>query len=215
MAKVAVVIPWRAVPSRIPAFEKLLDFYNKNFPDFEVIPSDSDGETYNIGQSRNLGAKKAIAAGADIIIFNDADSFAKPEIIQKAIEHSIENNEIVAPYNKVHQHYNAQETFLFFQEFNYELLVGEIIDAPELFESSGLPNRWYPCSGIIVVPKSTFLELGGYEEGIVGWGPEDQLLHKNYFNTYKKLFSYIQGDYHSTYNDPSYRIINPEHSKYL
>jgi predicted glycosyltransferase involved in capsule biosynthesis len=215
MAKVAVVIPWRAVPSRIPAFEKLLDFYNKNFPDFEVIPSDSDGEIYNLSQSRNLGAKKAIEGGADIIIFNDADSFAKPSLIQKAIEYSIENNEIVAPYNKAHQHYNAEETSLFFKDFDYELPIGEIVSAPQFFSDGSPPTRWNPCSGVIVVPKNIFLELRGFEERIEGWGPEDAVFHKNYFNLYGKLFHYLDGDYHSTYNDPSYRIVNPEHSKYL
>jgi predicted glycosyltransferase involved in capsule biosynthesis len=215
MAKIVVVIPWRPVPSRITAFQKLLKFYKKNFPDFEVIPSDSDGEIYNIGRSRNLGAKKAIDNGAEIIIFNDADSFAKPELIKKAINYSIENNEIAAPYNKTHQHYNARETSLFFRHFNYDLNIGEIVLAPELFPDGSPPTKWHPCSGVFVVPKNIFLELGGYEEIEGGWGPEDILLHKNYFNLYGKLFHYLEGDYHSTYNDPSYRIVNPEHSKYL
>jgi predicted glycosyltransferase involved in capsule biosynthesis len=215
MSKIAVVIPWRAVPSRIPAFEKVIDFYKKNFPDFEVIPSDSNGEIYNISQSRNLGAKKAIENGAEIIIFNDADSFAKPELIQKAIEYSIENNEIAAPYDKTHQHYNAEETSLFFEEFNYQSPIGEIVSAPELLPDGSPPTKWHPCSGVLIVPKNIFLELGGYEESIEGWGPEDVFFHKNYFNLYGKLFYYLEGDYHSTYNDPTYRIVNPDHSKYL
>jgi predicted glycosyltransferase involved in capsule biosynthesis len=215
MNKVTVVIPWRAVPSRIPAFEKVIDFYKKNFPDFEVIPSDSDGEIYNLSRSRNLGAKKAIERGAEIIIFNDADSFAKPELIRKATEYSLENNEIVAPYNKTHQHYDAEETSLFFEEFNYELPIGEIVCAPQPPSQGEEPVKWHPCSGVLIVPKNIFLELDGYEERIEGWGPEDAVFHKKYFNLYGKLFHYLEGDYHSTFNDPSYRIINPDHSKYL
>jgi len=214
MNKIAVVIPWRAVPSRIPAFEKVIDFYKNNFPDFKVITSDSNGEIYNLSQSRNLGAKKAIEGGAEIIIFNDADSFAKPDLIQKAIEYSIENNEIVAPYNKMHQHNDAKETSLFFKDFDYKLPIGEIVSAPQASPDGSPPTKWYPCSGIIVVPKNIFLELRGFEEKIEGWGPEDLLFHKNYFNRYGKIFHYLDGDYHSTFNDPGYRIINPDHSKY-
>lgn len=215
MAKVTVVIPWRAVPSRVPAFEKLIKFYKKKFPEFEVIPSDSIGEKYNISQSRNLGAKRAIDNGADIIIFNDADTFASPESINLAIKNSLENNEITAAFNRLHQHYNAKETNLFFRQFDYKLNIGEIVPPPTLPADGTMPTRWHPCSGVIAVPKNIFLELGGFEESIEDWGPEDVLFHKNYFLKYGKLFHYVEGNSHSTYNDPSYRVIKPEHSKYL
>lgn len=215
MTKITVVIPWRAVPSRVPAFERLIKFYEEKFPDLEVIPSDSIGEKYNISQSKNLGAKKAIDSGADIIIFNDADTFANPESIKLAVKNSLENNEITAAYNRIHQHYNAQETNLFFRQLDYKLNIGEIVPAPTLPADGTPPLRWHPCSSALAVPKEIFLELGGFEESIEGWGPEDILFHKNYFDRYGKLFSYVDGDSHSTYNDPGYRVIKPEHNKYL
>jgi hypothetical protein len=82
--------------------------------------------------------------------------------------------------------------------------------------AEGIPQtQWHPCSGVVAVPKNIFLELGGFEESIEDWGPEDVVFHKNYFKRYGKLFNYVEGDSHSTYNDPTYRVINPEHTKYL
>jgi predicted glycosyltransferase involved in capsule biosynthesis len=215
MSKVAVVIPWRPVPSRMLAFKKVVRFYRKKFPNFEIIISDSIGEKFNLSQARNLGAKKAIDNGADIIIFNDADLFASPDSIKESIKYSIANNEISAPYNRYHEHYTKQETDLFFADFDYNLDLGYLALPPELPADGSIPKIFYPCSGCIVVPKDIFLSIGGFEEEIIGWGPEDLWFHKQYYDIYKKLFHYVDGSAHSTYNDPSCRVRAPEHEKYL
>jgi predicted glycosyltransferase involved in capsule biosynthesis len=70
---------------------------------------------------------------------------------------------------------------------------------------NGLPSDLFPCAGSVVFPIKIFQKLGGYEEKISKWGPEDQLLHRLYFDRYNKLFTYVPGTGHSTYNDPSVR----------
>jgi len=212
--KVAVVIPWRPQPSRIEAFERLIEFFNTNHPDFFIIPSDAGGEVFNLSKSRNEGAKKAIAQGAEIILFNDADFFAMPEAIKRAISYAAEHNEIVAPYTQYFQHKNAKETRVFLKKLDYNLRIGDGFPPPTISAKDNLPRKLWPCSGCIVVPKDIFLELGGFEEKIVGWGPEDQVFHRRYYDKYNKIFSYIQGKGHSTFNDPTYRGDKPEHKEF-
>lgn len=212
--KVCVVIPWRSHPTRVKAFEAVLKFYKTNFPEFSVIASDSKGDQFNLSEARNLGAKKAIKQGADFIIFNDADFFTSPEALERAIVFSKKNNEIVAPYNLYFQHDNERETFIFLRRFDYNLRLGKKYTPPTLSHNDSLPRRLWPCSGCIVVPKNIFTALGGFEEKIKGWGPEDTMLHRAYFDKYGKLFAYIPGTAHSTFNDPTVRGDKPENQYY-
>lgn len=212
--KISVVIPWRSHPSRVEAFEKVVEIYQENFPDFELIISDSIGDDFNLAQARNLGAKKAIANGSDIIIFNDADFFTAPSSMQKAIAYAVKHNEITAPYNRYLQHNNSKETAVFLKRLDYRLKLGKEFSPPNLSYNDSLPRRLWPCSGSIVVPKDIFLELGGFEEKIKGWGPEDTMLHRAYFDKYGKLFAYVAGSAHSTFNDPTYRGDRPENQHY-
>jgi len=212
--KISVVIPWRPHPTRIKAFESVVSFYETNFPELDVIPSDSNEDQFNLAQARNLGAGKAITSGSDLIIFNDADFFTSPEALKRAIEFALKHNEIVAPYNVYFQHNNEKETSMFLKRLDYRLKLGKKFTPPTLSYNDSLPRRLWPCSGSIVVPKEIFLELGGFEEDIKGWGPEDTMLHRTYFEKYGKLFAYVPGAAHSTFNDPTYRGDRPENQKY-
>jgi predicted glycosyltransferase involved in capsule biosynthesis len=216
MNKVVVVIPWRKHPQRVYAYKRLLEWYAKYFPDILIISSDSDEKIFGPQRAKNLGSEKAISAGAEIIVFNDADLFQKPEQLRLAILTAKQNNEAANPYSRFCQHETAEQSELFFNEIfmtDYEKDLGEVFTAPEIAKN-GLPNKLHPSGGIVVIPASVFQELGRYEESLIGWGPEDQVLHKKYFNKYGKLFSSIPGTVHSTYNDPSYRFRNPENEKY-
>lgn len=212
--KVAVVIPWRSHPSRVEAFERLLQFFNDNYPDFYIIQSDGGGEAFNLSKSRNDGARQAIELGAEIIIFNDADFFAQPDAISRAVSYAAEHHEIVAPYTQYFQHKNSKETRIFLKKLDYNIKLGHGYPPPSISQSDGLPRKLWPCSGCVIVPADIFLELGGFEEKIVGWGPEDQMFHRSYYDKYNKLFSYIQGKGHSTFNDPSYRGDKEENKEF-
>jgi predicted glycosyltransferase involved in capsule biosynthesis len=216
MNEVVVVIPWREQPSRIYAYKKLLEWYSKYFPDILVISSDSDEKIFSPGKAKNLGSDKAISEGAKIIVFNDADVFQKPEQLSLAILTAKQNYEAVNPYSRVCEHKTTEQSELFFNEIfmtNHEQDLGEVFPAPKIAQN-GLPNRLNPSGGTVVIPTNMFQELGRYEERLIGWGPEDLVLHKKYFNKYGKLFYSIPGALHSTYNDPSYRFKNTKNKKY-
>jgi predicted glycosyltransferase involved in capsule biosynthesis len=213
--KTFVVVPWRSHPTRIRAFQAVLNFYKTNFPEFNIVISDSQPDKFfSLAEARNLGAKKAIEEGADLIIFNDADFFTSVGSMQKAVDHAEKNNEIVAPYNLYFQHNTAKETFIFLRRFNYNQKLGKEYSPPTISHNESFPKRLWPCSGSIVVPKDIFISLGGFEEKIKGWGPEDTMFHRAYFEKYGKLFVYVPGVAHSTFNDPTVRGDKPENQYY-
>jgi predicted glycosyltransferase involved in capsule biosynthesis len=213
--KVMVVIPWRAEPSRVGAFKKLCNFFTEHHPDFDLVFSDSEDEIFNRSRSRNLGAKKAIDLDADIIIFNDADFFAQPSSVRKAVKLAYELQEVVLPYNVYCEHNEKKQTNIFLNKINFKNAIGYQSDEMPKILENGLPNKLYPCSGAVIFPTSIFQELGGYEEKISKWGPEDQVLHRMYFDKYNKLFTYVPGIGHSTYNDPSVRKNLEDHQKFF
>jgi len=214
--KVSVVIPWRAHPSRVEAFQKLSSFFTTHHPNFQLIISDSEGDSFSTSNAKNLGAKKAIDLGADIIIFNDADFFVEPESLDNAINIAYELQEVVLPYNKCCQHTKKRQTDIFLKKMNFSRAFGVVYNPPVLLENK-LPDKLWPCGGAIVFPTSIFKELGGYEEEIAKWGPEDQVLHRKYFDQYDKIFLNIPGTAHSTYNDPTVRYNGsvPEYQKFF
>ena len=216
MTKISVIIPWREQPSRLLAYNKLTEWYSKYFPNLDLIVSDSDTQKFELSRARNLGAEKAIAAGADIIIFNDADAFANPDSMQNAIAHAEQFNEPALPYSTVYQHKTMKETSFFFQKIfmtNSNKALGRAMYKPRIMDT-GLPNKLHPCSLITVFPASVFKELGGFNEDIKSWGPEDTMLHRKYFDTYNKIFVYVDGIVHTTFNDPSIRKVNPDYQEY-
>jgi predicted glycosyltransferase involved in capsule biosynthesis len=216
MTKISVIIPWREQPSRTFAYHKLIEWYSNYFPNLELISSDSDTQKFELARARNLGAEKAIAGGADILVFNDADAFAYPQSLQNAIAHAESFNEVALPYSVIYQHKNSRETTVFFKKVfmtNSFKALGRVMNKPTIMDD-GLPKKLYPCSLITVFPSSIFKELGGFNENIKTWGPEDTLIHRQYFDKYNKLFTYVDGAVHTTHNDPSVRKVNPEYQEY-
>jgi predicted glycosyltransferase involved in capsule biosynthesis len=212
--KVAVVIPWRSQPSRVKAFKKLCSFFTTHHPDFELIVSDSDNDSFSLSNARNLGAKQAIELGADIIIFNDADFFAEPNSLVVAARIAHELQEVVLPYNLYVEHLEKWQTDIFFKDMDFNNVLGFYVSPPKVLENR-LPDKLTPCSGAVVIPTKVFQEVGGYEERISSWGPEDQVFHRLYFDKYQKLFTYIPGTGHSTYNDPTVRHNSPKHQEFF
>jgi predicted glycosyltransferase involved in capsule biosynthesis len=214
--KTVIVIPWRPQPSRVKAYNLLLDFFNTNFPEFPIIVSDNPEKNFSVGTARNLGAKKAIEMGADLIVFNDADLFVSADSLREAIDLARKTNEIVLPYTSYITHRTQQHTDLFFEDLNCNTFIpGTFVDSPPKILDDGLPSQGLvPCSGCLVVPVKIFTELGGYLE-LEGWAPEDTMLHRKYFDLYQKLFKYTSGTAHSTFNETSQRVQNPKNASWL
>ena len=199
---IVVVIPWRAVEKRVPACNKLLQWYSVNFPDIKVVTADSSAARFSVANAKNNGFAFAVLKGADIVIFNDADSFTSVASLNKAIKMSIIKNVVSVPYTEVVQH-SEEETDEFLSTGSVEAS-HEVFTRPT-FNKDGKLDRLHPCGGILVVPVEIFAEIGGFDERLRSWCPEDQVFHKEYIKRYNNTFTYVEGVLHSTYNYPELR----------
>jgi hypothetical protein len=85
-------------------------FFANHHPEFKLIFSDSEDDRFNRSKARNLGAKKAIEIGADIIIFNDADFFTEHKALSNAVKLAYQLQEVVIPYNTYCEHKKKIQT---------------------------------------------------------------------------------------------------------
>lgn len=216
--KVALVIPWRATPSRITLFDHLIDWYSKEFPCFEIILSDSGHETFNLSASRNMGIKKAFSGGNQVVICSDSDVFVSKDSVIKSILSAVDTNNITVPYTELRKiSQEGTEKFLNNDSKSFDM-TERITEVPSLTE--GEKQRLSPCAGIIILTDTIFNEFGGFDESYSGWGIEDIDYHKRYLDKYGRLFDYIDGSlislYHSRaeWTNPDSRNIDLFKSKY-
>jgi GR25 family glycosyltransferase involved in LPS biosynthesis len=189
--KVSVVIPWRPTESRISLLDFLIKWYSKEFPNFNIILSDSDHEQFNLSASRNVGISQAFAEGADIILSSDADFFPSKDSVIKAILNSSKTNNISVPYNDCRE-LTYEGTLEFLKENTESInMYDRRNDNPKLID--GKADRLWMCSGLVVITKKVFEEIGNFDENYVGWGQEDIDYHQRYLDKYGKLFDYIDG----------------------
>lgn len=183
---ISLVMPWRPTPDRIPVFNKLIKWYQDEIPYIKINTVDAGGEIFNLSASRNKGIKQAIDEGADVVIVSDADAFPDKSVLLQACANAYITKNITAAYTR----YIAANR----EDFENDIFTPHFIMLAPDVSTDIKEQTLYPCSGVIVIPKEVWHEIGGFDENYVGWGPEDQDYHRTYLNRYKKIFDYIKGD---------------------
>lgn len=119
-----------------------------------------EGEPFNLSRCRNDGAKAAVADGAEVLLFNDADHLVVREHLSEAIR-------------------MAGEDGLVFIGDGYQFLTREqteaVYEGAELARFLSLVGS--DRGGMMVMNCRTFESVGGFDEGYIGWGPEDIDFH--------------------------------------
>ena len=77
---VAVCIPWRAQPSRIPAYQLVRQFWERM--GWPVYEADSGDGPFNRSRARNLAVRRV---DSDIVILADADTLPEIAPVRKAV----------------------------------------------------------------------------------------------------------------------------------
>lgn len=157
--KLGIVIAWRETPSRLEPFNYVLNWYKNNFPDAEIILTDTDGEVWEPSKARNLGVKKAQELGCDVIIVGDADSIAQVDAINEAIEQCQKDNMIHNPY-------------YLYKHLNY-LSTQDYYSGTSVLECFGYTYN-DSVGGIWICKPESWWEIGGMDEKFLQWGPEDR-----------------------------------------
>jgi len=136
-----------------------------------VFVSDSPKETFSAGDARNAAVK--LAGYWDIAVFIDADCVMPLQNVQRGIDHAEQTQRIVLTWD----------------EFYSMSLEGHKLgyDSEVPIGNHGLEERWkanslgcqrpvYSPGGNIIVPRSVWERVGGFDERFEGWGFEDATL---------------------------------------
>ena len=152
-----VVVPWRPQPSRVPAFEAVVQWYRANLPSARIRPIDSDDVIFNLSKCRNLGIA-GIVDPREVVIINDADTIPEIEPLLAAIGAAGDSQSVYLPYTEYRwlgdagtaQHADGRDL----EDCDFELVRGA-------------------CSGVYVTTPTTWRSHGGQDERFRGWGFED------------------------------------------
>lgn len=159
--RTVVVTPWRPNPRRQHLWDWVRGWIADNYG-FPVFTADSDGAVFSAAQARNRAA--ALAGDWDVALFHDADTFAHPVAVERAVKLAASSSKMVVSADS-HMYCDKAST-------NRMLSSGDAAFArPASFDNRGVYER--PCSGIVAVGRDTFEAVGGYVESLEGWGYED------------------------------------------
>lgn len=186
-----IVIPWRPTDSRIPAFIKLINWYQTKFPKLEIILSDSGSDVFNLSGSRNIGIEKAFSKGAKYVVVSDADVFMSSAAMMDSINNTILNKTISNPYT-TYINLSDQATLDFFNNDQNSIKKYSWIGVAPTVKNNKISD-FNPCSGVNIIPKEVWEKIGGFDESFVGWGYEDNAYLLKYYNEYGRLYDFIDG----------------------
>jgi len=161
--KQEVIIPWRDAedPWRSKHFNFLLDHYSK---DFNIIIGDSEGE-FNRSAARNNGVSNS---SSEVSVVIDADNFIPIDQIKEAVRVASYKKALIKPFS-LFGYLTEESTYLFYEHFN-----NSFVDfSPTYMEK---PQKDFTGGGY-VMKKSLWQDLGGMDEGFIGWGAEDDAFH--------------------------------------
>ena len=184
-----IIIPWRDTgePWRKRHFDFLFDYYSK---EFDVILGDAGGE-FNRSSARNTGVNNSVS---EVSVIIDADNYIPINQIKDSIRVAARSDSLVKPFSAFG--YLTEESTNLFYEYNDSMIDFEptYIDPPQK-DFTG---------GAYVMKKSLWKELGGMDEGFIGWGAEDDAFHLLCKNQGIAV-RYVNGyDYHLYH--PAFRV---------
>lgn len=142
-----VCIPWRPTADRTPAFTRVRAWWQEH--GFRIVTADSNHEMFNVSASRN--AAVAVSRTSTIIVA-DADTIPDLHALHTALD---DPNGVVYPFDA------------------YRYLLPEALTAPDLNVAPFEREYRASVGGLLVTTQETFWHIGGFDEGFLNWGYED------------------------------------------
>ena len=161
MLPITVIVPWRPQPSRLAAFDAVIQWYRRNLPGADIVTIDSDQRLFNLSRCRNLGMR-ALDDPDQVVVINDADTIPQLDALLEAIDHASVSGLVHLPYT-AYRWLGATGTAQYVdgvpaEDCDFELVSGA-------------------CSGIYVTTRASWVSHGGQDERFRGWGFEDAAWH--------------------------------------
>lgn len=156
--KVLLAFPWRGDKERTPIFEVVKPAVRALYPFDGAITTDSLHKPFNRAASRNLAVVHALRLHYDVIVLCDADSIPEQEPLERAIDAAYTTGGLHVPFDVV------------------RVLSRKSLHNGRDWDSRPVLYSYGPsCGGIYIIRPSEWVQAGGMDERITGWGYEDQI----------------------------------------
>jgi GT2 family glycosyltransferase len=143
--------------------------WNPRDPEATVVHLDTPGRL-PLAAARNLGARRAIEAGADLVVFLDVDCIPSPAMLQRYTDAAADHPHTLLTgavgYLPETTDYSRPERFAeigHVHGFRPRPLDGDV--------EQGRPELFWSLS--FAVTPGTWNRIGGFHEGYTGYGAED------------------------------------------
>lgn len=152
---VAVCIPWRSVLDRVPAHQRVVDYWTHH--GFDIFHGDTTSPRFNISAARNIAVA---TASADISIVADADTIPDIAAVWRAIERCADDDGLVDyPFTQ------------------YRHIPGDWTAKADLLAAPVVQSYTRSVGGLLICQTALYWTLGGMDERFTGWGYEDSAFH--------------------------------------
>ena len=112
----------------------------------------------SLSHARNKGAEWSHYS--EVLVFNDGDTLCPPEQLDQAVELAAAEPGLVFPF----------DTYLRLSQ----QATGRLNHWTEVFSAAVEQEMFEPPSvGVVAISRACFEQVGGFDEGFVGWGYED------------------------------------------
>lgn len=151
-----IVVPWRDTgPERAVACRFVCEQLRCLLPGSPLLLCDSGHDPFNRSASRNLGV--AQVPGGEVAVVCDADTVPERKPLLNAI-HEAKDGRLHFPFH---------HCWLLTAEQTTRVLAG---DEPQ---SDGAHALHHAEGGVMVMRADSWRQVGGMDEGFIGWGYED------------------------------------------
>jgi len=185
--KLSILIPFRCADRhRLLNLQRVVRYWQELFPTAEILiyeqddesklqgqlalPDDSilllaDGGAFNKSKLLNLAVGEA---SGEILIISDADIIVEAEGVHRSIAAVQQELQFVRPFENLYDLSKGQT-----EQFLRDDVLPEVRDSEYFENRNQFGEKLCLAGGIFVIRRSSYLDLGGFDERFLGWGGED------------------------------------------
>lgn len=171
---VAICIPWTPGDEhRNRSHDWTVNYWRTlGLPVFEGVDR-TGGRWPNRAAMRNDAARQALDAGADVLVFADADTFAAADQLSTGVAAAREHGVLVMPFRRYHRLTRQASAEILRHTTPPDRTLANLVAASDRRgENVGWSDRH--DAGVIIVTADTWRTVGGYDERFTRWGDEDR-----------------------------------------
>lgn len=157
--RVVILVPRRAgFPDRDALWAFARPWWEEQFPGWPIVEGHHDEGLFNRSAAVNLAA--ALAGEWDVAVLIDSDVLLDPEPVRRAVPIAVETGQMVVPFELRHNLSPGGTR---------RILQGDRSDWHKHIARTFRDQH----SSVVLIPRTLWDDIGGFDEGFRGWGFED------------------------------------------